>query len=115
MNKHKKLESIIAPCCGYPFEEKYSDDMNKQAETAVKGFFNAYKKIKPQSDKLFGGLHGSYYSFLFRVFPFQKALESKNYALACHELETINAYEDILQENIYNMLIFIWNRSHGDV
>lgn len=63
-------------------------------------FFKALRHCRPDR-KLNLGFRTGYYSFLINLLPLQNALVNQNYALACHELETLFAYEPILQNRIY--------------
>lgn len=103
---YRKLKKIILEWGDYSGAIWNKSCNEDAAQNGLKRFFNALERCSPDK-KLDLGTRTGYYSFLINFIPLKRAIENKQYALACHELETLMAYEPVLQERIYYNLIRI--------
>lgn len=89
-------------------EAAFGKKCNEEAAKAeLINFFEILRRCRPEK-KLNLGLRTGYYSFLINFIPLAIALDSGKYALACHELQTLLAYEPVLQERIYWNLLRLY-------
>lgn len=82
----------------------------EKAKSVLLNFYSALGTARAEKTLFFSD-RGNYYSFMINMIPFQKALDAKKYALACHELRTLCHYEPILQQRIYHSLMLLY-REH---
>lgn len=101
-----KLQKIISGWNDYSGAALGKPCDEYSAKASLKKFFITLKRCSPDK-KVDLGTRTGYYSFLINFIPLKRAIENKQYALACHELETLMAYEPVLQERIYYNLIRI--------
>lgn len=92
---------------GAPFGEPCDETL---AMGDLLKFFDVLTQCGPDNYLNTNGSRGWYYSFLMNLIPVQRALRNKKYALACHEIQTLAAYEPILQERIYYNLLFLCDK-----
>lgn len=88
---------------GAVFGEVYDEEA---ARSDLILFFEKLSRCCP--DRKYCASRTGYYSFLINFIPLECALNEEKYALACHELETLFAYEPILQERIYFNLLRLY-------
>lgn len=106
--KYIRLQKIIKQW--HFFDAALGEHCNEiEAKSELNNFFKVLQSCRPDR-KLNLGFRTGYYSFLINLLPLQKALENQKYALACHELETLFAYEPILQERIYCNLWLLYEK-----
>lgn len=98
-NRHWKMWSMVREWdyAGAPWGKPCDEEAAKED---LFGFFDMMKQCRPDNYLNTGGRRG-YYSFLINLLPLQQALANGKFALACHELQTLAAYEPIFQERIY--------------
>lgn len=78
------------------------------AKAALKQFFTEFKKATPHEHIEFKHAGGwGYYSYFLSVVPIWEALMKGKYCMACHELITVYAYEQLLQKRVYNALMYL--------
>jgi hypothetical protein len=108
--KYKIIDRIIADCKAFETPDETSDE--SAARTALMNFFGNYAKLVPDRNlKLVR--YNSYFSFYINLIPLKTALEVGQYAVACRELLMLNRYELIMQERIYNGLVWLYNKYLG--
>ncbi len=100
----KKRLSIVLKRCE-EFDSLYAQHDEEKAKSTLVDFFAALLKEKPDKRLKIGR---SYYSFYFNLLPLRRALSERKYALACHELLTLCAYEPYMQHRIYVCLAGIY-------
>ncbi len=99
-SQRKRLSAVLRDCI--EFDDFYVQHDEERAKSALVNFFNVYLNEKP--DKRLKNGRVSYYSFYLNLLPLRQALIKKQYALACHELLTLCAYEPYMQRRIYSCL-----------
>lgn len=123
--KKRKLRKLLEPCeaileelpmddciwdngfCYFDYKTTQTDEL--RAYNILKDFYIGLSKIKPDKKLvIFGKRIYSYSSYLINTIPFYMAVRKGRYVLACHELLTINAYEDILQKRVYSNLMLVY-------
>lgn len=96
----RRLSAVLKGC--EKFDNYYSPRAeNEKARAALVDFFVTLLKEKPDRKPK---INRSYYSFYINLLPLRQALIEKKYALACHELLTLCAYEPYMQHRIYACL-----------
>lgn len=102
--KQKRRLSAVLKACE-EFDSPFVTHNEDKAKSALVDFFSVLLKEKPDK-KL--KISRSYYSFYFNLLPLRRALSEKKYALACHELLTLCAYEPYMQYRIYTCLLGLY-------
>lgn len=99
--------TIIERCKDFSWFDETEDD--KIAYAALQ---KCYKDLRAlQSSKRFNlGKRGNYFSYLWNLVPFAKALSEHKYNRACNELVTLTINEPILQPRIYFNLLALMDK-----
>lgn len=106
--KYCRLQKVLKQWRNYSgaiFGEQYNEE---EARADLTLFFEKLLHCRP--DKKYCAFRTGYYSFLINFLPLEMALDEGKYALACHELETLFAYEPVLQERIYFNLLRLYKK-----
>lgn len=111
MNSDKKLRQLIEELKKYSSFDVRED--NEQAKIAITNFFNQFVKLKPHGEYKAARI-GNNYSYMINLLPMRQRLLDKNYNGFCHELLTLDHYEDILQKRIFHNVIYLYN-THFEV
>ncbi len=106
MNSDKKLKQLIDELSKYSSFDIRED--NKQAKTAIADFFKQFVKLDPHN-KYSAARIGNNYSYMINLLPMRQCLVDKNYNRFCHELITLDHYEDILQKRIFYNVIYLYS------
>ncbi len=112
MKSDKKLKQLIDEINKYSSFNIRED--NKQAKTAIVDFFKQFVKLDPHN-KYSTARIGNNYSYMLNLLPMRQSLLDKNYNRVCHELITLNHYEDILQKRIFYNVIYLYNTQKNGV
>lgn len=99
----KRLSVVLKGC--EEFDRLNAPHDEEKAKSALIDFFDVLLTEKPDRKLKIGR---SYYSFYLNLMPLRQALIEKKYALACHELLTLCAYEPYMQHRIYSCLAGIY-------
>lgn len=92
-----ELEILLDPYARW--DKETDSEGNTKAYEILKVFLDKLRKTKPDKKYLSGrgNMHSSYYITLYAI---RKALVSKYYMRACHELITLFHFEKYLQGRI---------------
>ncbi len=104
---YQQLKKLIEPL--YRYDDYYGEYDEEEAKNILKGFFMHLSDIEPD-DFLDLGARRDYYSFYINLLPVWKALRNQQYAIACHEIATLNHYEPMLQKRIYGALMGLYKK-----
>lgn len=104
---YQQLKKLIEPL--YRYDDYYGEYDKEEAKNILKEFFMRLRDIKPDNF-LDLGPRRDYYSFYINLLPVWKALQNQQYAIACHEIATLNHYEPMLQKRIYRELMKLYKK-----
>ena len=111
MNSDKKLRQLIHDLKNYSSFNVRED--NEQAKAAISAFFTQFEKLRPHNEYSAARIDNNY-SYMINLLPMRQRLLDKNYNGFCHELITLDHYEDILQKRIFYNVIHLYN-THFEV
>ena len=108
--RDKRLKAAIEPL--YEFDEYGKSFDEEKAKLTLIRFFRELNNIKPDKYFIAEGrvVSVGYYSYFINLIPVMLAINSKQYASACHEIITLNHYERILQQRVYLGLMILYHK-----
>lgn len=104
---YQQLKKLIEPL--YRYDDYYGEYDEEEAKNILKEFFRNLRNIKPDNF-LDLGPRRDYYSFYINLLPVRDALQNGQYAIACHEIATLNHNELMLQKRIYRELMKLYKK-----
>ncbi len=109
--ERKRIYNALAPLNKYDdywLAEKSDKENNEATKKELIEFFRIYSQCKPEKEVKITSTY-SYYSFYTNFMLMRKAVIEEKYAVACHELLTICAFDSILQRRIYICLMGLYH------
>ena len=81
---------------------------NEKAKKDVERFFEQFIKLSPDRKYKVGRMQ-NHYSYFSTFLKMKLNLINKEYPEFCHELITLNHYENLLQKRIYYNIVELYN------
>lgn len=81
---------------------------NEKAKKDVERFFKQFIKLSPDKKYKVGRMQ-NHYSYFSTFLKMKLNLINKEYPEFCHELITLNHYENLLQKRIYYNIVELYN------
>lgn len=81
---------------------------NEKAKKDVERFFKQFIKLSPDRKYKVGRMQ-NHYSYFSTFLKMKLNLINKEYPEFCHELITLNHYENLLQKRIYYNIVELYN------
>ena len=102
---YQELAELLKPLAKYHVLNAAMSEA--EAKRLLTAFMQEFRKLCPDKNYYIGNRESDS-SYLINLIPIEEALRKHEYALACHELLTLDAYEPILQTRIRSNLIALY-------